>query len=424
MSELFSVLFVMAVAFIFVVRLRQMTFSEGLDWLLKIIAEGVKRLRPTISKVRLLADVILQWIRARKALLAIFSSFILALTGFAVFQQNLLSNSKPDAFLAQFARELDSGNPKVLQNELYFADAKSSVHLLPEAIEDAFEPLAISNSIDALPLNPEGKFSFRVKNRGPYTLESFDVYEFPLFVRHWKIVDLNSAVLTWSNSGTDPQQTVKLGSTTLTVEKIVQANASLRLFKVSPFGVMKYSVSGYGLNEEIVDRKVTLTSGNNTLTLSGNPISLPEDTLNAAIASARGVITKCMNLQAANKSNCEILFWNPNDDRNQSGFVYGDIKNESIVSINWKITACEPGLFTAENSTLGSVTVSCEGFRAVKTKYEENDCYDKKVFGIYVYGCWGLKSSYGTSSEWFSSSLQVPVTYAIKTGKLVLGTPQ
>lgn len=399
-----------------------MSMSEGIDWLTRLATIGIQSLRAKFGRMSDPWARLLGWAKSRKKWFLAGASMLLLVGSAYGIQQSFLTNSNPENFLAEFAADLDTGDPKVLQNEVYFSDAKSEINLIPAEFQEAFEPIAISNNIEIV-RDDEGGFVFKAQGRGPYSLESYDVFEFPIFVRHWKIVNLNAAVLKWSQSNADPQQQVSLGSRSVTVGDLLQSKTETKEFRVSPFGIFKYSVSGYGFNKAIVDREVKLTSGAVALGLWWQSVPLPETTIDSATSKARTVVASCMELQARGKSDCALLSWDPNDDRNKSDDAYGDFKDESIVAINWKLNSCNAEPFFG-SATAGSLLVHCDGYRTVKTRYEENECYDKKVFGIYVYGCWGLRTVYGTSSEWFTSVLEVPISLDESNGNIVVLKPK
>jgi hypothetical protein len=417
-------LFVAAIVFLLFVRSKQLTIAEGFEELKKTLSSFAELAKPQLKKVVDIFKAGISWLVSHKKIVAVIACAIIVPVGAYAAQQALLSSSKPDQFLASFAEELDKGNLSTLNDERFFSDAGSGTPLIPIEYLSAFEKTAVKNSIQLIAADSDGQFSFKINNRGPYTIESTDVYEFPIFVRTWRIVDLNSATISWSQLNSDPTQLVTLGGKEISVADLFSNTSGLQQFRVPPFGTLKFSLSEYGFNSGFTDREIKLVSGPVTLTLDPMRFELPKDIVEGAVAGARAAITKCMNLQATGKSDCELLTWDEYDDRNESDSPSGDFKDEKIVNISWKVTECDAGLFVVESPISGMLTVNCSGNRAVKTKYVENDCYDKLFFGVYLYGCWGLKNSYGTDSEWFDATTQVPVQIDPQTRKITARSPK
>ncbi len=420
MSLFLLLLFAAVVFFLVFLRSRQLTITEGFEELKKTVLSFAKLAKPQLNKVVDNFKAGNRWVVSHKKIVVLIACAIVIPVGAFAAQQSLLSSSKPDQFLASFAEELDKGNLNILNDERFFSDAGSSTPLIPSQYLSAFEKIAVKNSIELLAADSAGQFSFKINDRGPYTIESADIYEFPVFVRTWRIVDLNSATISWSQLNSDPTQLVTLGGQEIAVADLFSNRSGLQQFRVSPFGTLKFSLSEYGFNSGFTDREINLASGAITLTLDPKRFELPEDVVEGAVAGARSAISKCMNLQATGKSNCELLTWDEFDERNESDSPYGDFKDEKIVNISWKLGECDAWSFVVESPISGILTVNCSGKRAVKTKYVENDCYDKLFFGVYLYGCWGLKNTYGTESEWFDATIQLDVQIDPQSRKITV----
>lgn len=374
-------------------------------------------------------------LKANRKFAVAISGTLVAAAGWVGVQALLVQNSTPESFAKEFFAAIDAGDYSVLNDSRFYEFASNEYPVIPEGIQfKVSKPKASDLGEPVYYVEEQGEWRFNFEREKStatgYPIIPVDRWNGIFLERDWQVLNLRqqSISLVDAFASFDPNQTVKAGNLTASVDEIRSKKAPFSVFRALP-GEFEVSVTPSGLNLGLEKGVVVVSRFGSEVApkFTPKPNQLEPSQISAAKKIAEAFLEDCLK-KAASDDGCPLTSKSSSDDilssiSNDSSAYDIDWEVYDELSSKWESKGCKPGALQVVSATQANQQFACSGVNTVATRMSGNNCYRKYStwLGIYIDGCWGTKTIVETEREGFRSTITVPVTLDLTTRSLTYG---